>query len=219
MANEYQPASADALARLHAREAVGAIVEVMRNRDAAPEHRLRAAALLLDRGHGKPTQAVVTVPATRANAARLAGMTTAALLAIVQRAQGGGGIPPNEGPNTGGQSEGNPSRGTPQSFAGSDGRDADSDGRDADSDGIPPIPLTDGDTVFPEQQRDASLEQIAGSPRPGRSRFETDDMIDVDCQGGIPQNEGPKARRSTKETPTSEANQQTAPSEEVNPWD
>lgn len=79
--------TADTLARAYASEAIGVQVEVMRNGAEKAADRLRAAQDILDRGFGKPTSTVVTLPA-RANAAhRLASMSDSALLAVVQAAR------------------------------------------------------------------------------------------------------------------------------------
>lgn len=45
-------------ARIHTKEAVDTIVEIMRDVGAKPGERLSAATALLDRGYGRPTQAV-----------------------------------------------------------------------------------------------------------------------------------------------------------------
>lgn len=84
---DYLPANADSLARLHTAEAVGTLVDVMRNA-VKPAERLAAAQAVLDRGHGRAVQAVISVPARQAVALRLAGMSDAELLAIAKR--GGG---------------------------------------------------------------------------------------------------------------------------------
>lgn len=80
--------SADRLARMHTSEAVGAIVDVMRNPMAKDTDRLRAAELLLDRGHGRATQATITISAKGAVAGRLAQLTTEALMERIEAAGG-----------------------------------------------------------------------------------------------------------------------------------
>ena len=52
------PADVQALARLHTEEAINMIVFVMKSPGAAHAVRLQAAASILDRGWGKPTQAI-----------------------------------------------------------------------------------------------------------------------------------------------------------------
>lgn len=74
--------SADALARAHTSLAIGVLVEVCRDECAKPADKIKAAEALLDRGHGKATQAVITVPTRQAVAARLASLDDSALLAI-----------------------------------------------------------------------------------------------------------------------------------------
>jgi len=93
----YLPASADSLARLHTAEAVGALVDVMRN--GKPAERMRAAELIIERGHGKAVQAVISVPARQAIASKLAALDDAALLAIASAGRLGGVRGENEGPN------------------------------------------------------------------------------------------------------------------------
>lgn len=87
MTQEFFQASAEALARLHTKEAIGTAVEVMRDRGAFPSDRLKAAQLILDRGHGKPTSVTVAVPAKRATTQQLIGMSEADLMAIIASRQ------------------------------------------------------------------------------------------------------------------------------------
>lgn len=87
MTQEFLQASAESLARLHTKEAIGAAVEVLRDRSAFPSDRLKAAALILDRGHGKPTSVTVQIPAKKAAAAQLVGMSDADLMAIIASRQ------------------------------------------------------------------------------------------------------------------------------------
>lgn len=90
--------SADALARLHTAEAIGALVHVIRDPLSKGSERVAAANSLLDRGHGKATQAIIAVPARRAVAARLAAMSDDALVAVVAKRREGG-LSQNGGPN------------------------------------------------------------------------------------------------------------------------
>jgi hypothetical protein len=87
------PISADSLSRLHTAEAIGTIVEVMRTSH-KPEARLKAAETLLDRGHGRAVQAVISVPARHAVALKLAAMSDDELMLI---AKSGGGSTPEKG--------------------------------------------------------------------------------------------------------------------------
>lgn len=103
------PASADSLARLHTAEAMGLMVQAVRGQipGIKPAERLRAAETILDRGHGKAVQAVISVPSRQAVAARLAAMSDDDLLRIAQNAQGQRGeYPPRGGPNVGGEQRG-----------------------------------------------------------------------------------------------------------------
>ncbi len=77
----------DKLAREHTERAVETIAEVMNDPFAEDRDRLNAAAQLLDRGHGKPNQAIIQVPANRAQAALLAAMSDDDLLQLAQSAE------------------------------------------------------------------------------------------------------------------------------------
>lgn len=96
------PASADSLARVHTAEAMGVVVGIMRGQildhPAVMNARLKAAQAVIDRGHGRAVQAVISVPARHAVAARVAAMTDEALLALAQRGRGEGSTGENEGP-------------------------------------------------------------------------------------------------------------------------
>src|SRR3712207_1476389 len=48
------------LARQHGAEAIEFLTRVVRDENERPQHRIRAAELLLDRGYGKPSQTVHT---------------------------------------------------------------------------------------------------------------------------------------------------------------
>lgn len=80
-------ARADELARLHTDLAIRTAVEIMTGEHAEDRDRLRAAELVLDRGHGKPIAAVIQLPAPRRAAEALAAMDDDALLAVLQRQQ------------------------------------------------------------------------------------------------------------------------------------
>lgn len=97
---KFIPAGADTLARLHTAEAIGTLVQVMRDKGAKPSERVNAANSLLDRGHGRAVQATIAVPARQALASRLASMDDSALLAIAAAARAARGeLTPGEGPN------------------------------------------------------------------------------------------------------------------------
>lgn len=93
MTQTYLPATADSLARLHTAEAIGTIVDTMRHASKASE-RLKAAEMLIDRGHGRAVQAVISVPARQAVALKLASLGDAELLQI---AKAGGGSTSEKG--------------------------------------------------------------------------------------------------------------------------
>lgn len=100
----FLPVGADALARLYSAEATGFMVQCMRGEVAGikPSERLKAAQTLLERGHGKAVQAVISVPARAAVAKKLAGLDDDALLAIAK----GGSTPGKRGPQAGGNGAG-----------------------------------------------------------------------------------------------------------------
>lgn len=120
----YLPANADSLARIHTAEAMGTIVDIMRG-DAEGTHQrlalqLKAAETILDRGHGRAVQAVISVPARQAVAAKLAAMSDDALLLIAQRgrqkAEGVGGVGPETGDPMPGANGSVPSSQLPTAF-------------------------------------------------------------------------------------------------------
>jgi hypothetical protein len=76
----------DELAREHAPRAIELLADTM---ETAVEDRdkIRAAEAILDRGYGKPSQAIIQVPASRRQAALLAGMTDEQLVAIIEQKQ------------------------------------------------------------------------------------------------------------------------------------
>lgn len=97
----FQPATLESLARAHGVEALGVAVDIMRECP-SPELRLKAAALVLDRGHGKATQAVITVPVRQAVATKLYALSDEELLELAAEARGkmqmaGGGSTPQKG--------------------------------------------------------------------------------------------------------------------------
>lgn len=61
--------------------------EVMSDPWAEDKDRLKAAAEILDRGHGKATQAVIALPASQAVRDEAAKLTRTQLLEIIQRAE------------------------------------------------------------------------------------------------------------------------------------
>lgn len=98
------PATADSLARVHTAEAMGLLVQVVRGDvpGAKANDRIRAAETILDRGHGKAVQAVISVPSRQRVAAQLAAMSTEDLLRIAKRGEGGR----KGGPNARGEGAG-----------------------------------------------------------------------------------------------------------------
>jgi hypothetical protein len=101
---QFLPASADALARLHTAEALGVMVEAMRGdiEGIKPSERLKAAQVILERGHGKAVQAVIQVPAKARLQAQLAELSDEQLLELARGGSGGR----KEGPQGTGSSDG-----------------------------------------------------------------------------------------------------------------
>jgi len=79
--------SADALAREHTEKAISLLAQVVDDTDAEYKDRIKAADSILDRGHGKPNQAIIQIPANRAMAALLAGKSDEELLALLNSHQ------------------------------------------------------------------------------------------------------------------------------------
>jgi hypothetical protein len=73
----------DSLAREHTEQAIDVLAEVMADPFAENRERITAANSLLDRGHGKPNQAIIAVPASRQQAALLAAMSDDDLIAVL----------------------------------------------------------------------------------------------------------------------------------------
>ncbi len=76
----------DELARAHAPRAIELLADTM---ESAVEDRdkIRAAEAILDRGYGKPSQAIIAIPANRRQAALLAGMSDEQLVAVIESKQ------------------------------------------------------------------------------------------------------------------------------------
>lgn len=67
--------------------ALATISEVMEDPFAEDKDRLKAASEILDRGHGKATQAVIAIPASQAIRDEAAKLSRQQLLEIIQRAE------------------------------------------------------------------------------------------------------------------------------------
>lgn len=65
--------------------ALDVLEEVMGDPMAEDRDRVRAAEALLDRGYGKPAQAIIAIPPSRRQAAALAAMTDDQLVAVIQQ--------------------------------------------------------------------------------------------------------------------------------------
>lgn len=76
--------SADSIARDHAEEALGVMVDVMRDPLSEPRDRLKAANDLLERGYGKATQAIIAIPATKKMIEQAAAMSDEQLMEVIR---------------------------------------------------------------------------------------------------------------------------------------
>jgi hypothetical protein len=76
----------DELAREHAPRAIDILADTMESA-VEDKDRIRAAEALLDRGYGKPAQAIIQVPANRRQAALLAAMSDEQLVAVIEQKQ------------------------------------------------------------------------------------------------------------------------------------
>lgn len=95
------------LARQHATTAVQALVDVIEDVDSKGSEVVAAANALLDRGYGKPMQAIISVPIPARMSARLAALDDAALLAVIDGSKNfGGGVHPQSGTVTRGVDDG-----------------------------------------------------------------------------------------------------------------
>jgi len=72
-----------ALARAHAPRAITLLADAMETAE-TDKDRIRAAEAVLDRGYGKPSQAIIQIPANRRQAALLAGMSDNQLVSIIE---------------------------------------------------------------------------------------------------------------------------------------
>lgn len=77
--------SADSLARSHTELAIETLAEIMADPWAKDADRIKAADSMLDRGHGKPLAATITLPPSKLALQQLAGMSDDELMAIVRQ--------------------------------------------------------------------------------------------------------------------------------------
>lgn len=77
--------SASELARQHTERAIEVAAEILENGE--DKDRLKAADMLLDRGHGKAAQAIIAVPASKQQQAMLAAMSDDELMKVLQAAR------------------------------------------------------------------------------------------------------------------------------------
>lgn len=84
LSNRNSGRRADAIARDHVAEAMDVIRDVMIDPLSETKDRLKAAEIILERGEGKVAQAIIAIPGSKADAARLATMTDQDLLSIIE---------------------------------------------------------------------------------------------------------------------------------------
>lgn len=78
--------SIESQAQDHTERAVGVLAEIMDDWAEEAKDRIKAADILLDRGHGKPVAVSIQLPGGR-TAAQLAGYTDEDLIAIIEQHQ------------------------------------------------------------------------------------------------------------------------------------
>lgn len=76
---------ADQLAREHTEAAIQTLAEIMYDGDARTADRIKAADSILDRGHGKPVQATIMIPADKRTRDALYDMTDEELMTEAKR--------------------------------------------------------------------------------------------------------------------------------------
>jgi hypothetical protein len=74
--------SVDNRARQHSERAIDVLAEVMENGE--DQDRIKAANSILDRGYGKPSQAIIAVPASKQQMQMLAALSDDELMAAIQ---------------------------------------------------------------------------------------------------------------------------------------
>ena len=84
-----------AVCRINSREAIDTVLKIMRNEDAVPQARLKAAEMLLDRGYGKAAQVTIQ-PSDMKTALEL----TDAELASIATGSGSGDVGQAQSPST-----------------------------------------------------------------------------------------------------------------------
>lgn len=85
--SRIRSASADALAREYTERAIETVAEIMTDGFAEDKDRLKAADIMLDRGHGKPSQAIIAVPSEEALKRQLAAMSDDDLMQVINDAR------------------------------------------------------------------------------------------------------------------------------------
>jgi hypothetical protein len=82
-----QDSGIEEVARTHAGRAIDTLAEVMDDTFAEDKDRIRAAEAILDRGYGKPSQAIIQVPMAQRQRTLLASMSDDQLVAIIEKKQ------------------------------------------------------------------------------------------------------------------------------------
>lgn len=76
----------DVLAREHAAKAIETVTDIMNDWSAEDKDRLKAADMILDRGHGKPVNATIALPNSNAHRKLLAMLSDEQLMAQIEAA-------------------------------------------------------------------------------------------------------------------------------------
>lgn len=76
----------DALAREHAAKALEVVTDIMTDWGAEDRDRLKAADMILDRGHGKPVNSIISLPNSNAHRKILAMLSDEQLMAQIDAA-------------------------------------------------------------------------------------------------------------------------------------
>jgi hypothetical protein len=77
--------SADKIARSHTAAAIATLAKIMKDTTAKDADRIKAADSILDRGHGKPLAATITLPPSKQALQQLAAMTDDELMAVIRK--------------------------------------------------------------------------------------------------------------------------------------
>lgn len=77
--------SVDREARRHTNAAIATLAEIMNDKMAKDADRIKAADSILDRGHGKPLAATISLPPSKLALQQLAGMSDDELMEVIRK--------------------------------------------------------------------------------------------------------------------------------------